>query len=64
MADSTYPATVFETGSPHNTRDSIQAANAAIQYWVTFAFLTVFESAVSASYWFREYPELPHTTRH
>lgn len=25
-----------------------------LQYWVTFAFLTVFESAVSAVYWFRK----------
>lgn len=23
------------------------------QYWVTYAFLTVFESAVNAVYWFR-----------
>ena len=29
-------------------------ANLALQYWVTFAFLTVFESAVSAVYWFRK----------
>ena len=29
------------------------AANAITQYWVTFAFLTVFESAVNAVYWFR-----------
>jgi receptor expression-enhancing protein 5/6 len=25
-----------------------------MQYWVTFAFLTVFESAVNAVYWFRK----------
>ena len=24
------------------------------QYWVTYAFLTVFESAVNAVYWFRK----------
>ncbi|KAH7553020.1 hypothetical protein BM1_07993 [Bipolaris maydis] len=33
----------------------LTTANASIQYWVTFAFLTVFESAVSASYWFPFY---------
>jgi uncharacterized membrane protein len=34
-------------------RTENDAANATTQYWVTFAFLTVFESAVSAVYWFR-----------
>jgi hypothetical protein len=29
------------------------------QYWVTFAFLTVFESAVSAVYWFRKHLACP-----
>lgn len=28
------------------------------QYWVTFAFLTVFESAVNAVYWFRKYTHI------
>lgn len=28
------------------------------QYWVTFAFLTVFESAVNAVYWFRKYTQI------
>jgi len=28
------------------------------QYWVTFAFLTVFESAVNAVYWFRKYSQI------
>lgn len=26
-----------------------------LTYWVVYAFLTVFESAVSAVYWFREF---------
>ena len=30
-------------------------ANELLQYWVVYAFLTVFESAISAVYWFPFY---------
>jgi hypothetical protein len=29
-----------------------------LTYWVVYAFLTVFESAVSAVYWFRMFPHI------
>jgi receptor expression-enhancing protein 5/6 len=40
-----------------------QNANAQqwLTYWVVYAFLTVFESAVNAVYWFRKFrPHIPY----
>jgi len=40
---------LFSTGSADDTQ--------WLTYWVVYAFLTVFESAVNAVYWFRKWKE-------